>query len=388
MYSTTQSQKDWRHMFNPLYFIRYMLILLPAIGSMYLESYSSYGSFTFFALLLLFVVELRRSVLPSRYHSIALLVEIGFSAWLSYHFEGIMFLAFFSTLLSNVNVRSSRHKIFFIPIQFGALNLSLYGRPPLIWATADLMFITLALLLLYVSSTVQDKANVEVLYDELRRKHYELDEARVRLMDYAKQVEGMAQVEERNRISRDIHDDLGHKLIRLKMMMEAAIHILPTQQEKGMEMIHTVKDQLTESMELMRTTVRRLKPDERVVQSYSLEKLIEDFGKENGIRIRYEINGLPYPLYPSLEIILYRNAQEAITNAIRHGSATEVTIKVSYEPKQVIMQVFNNGILAESNSKGLGLSGMEERTKLVGGKLMIAAEDHFTITTLLPTGMK
>ncbi|MDF2649675.1 MAG: hypothetical protein K0Q73_5480 [Paenibacillus sp.] len=148
----------------------------------------------------------------------------------------------------------------------------------------------------------------------------------------------------------------------------------------------SVRDQLTESMELLRSTVRRLKPDKETLQTYSLERLIEGLTADKGISIEVMIQGMPYVLYPSLEFILYRNAQEAITNAIRHGSATQVLIQLTYEPKQITMCISNNGKLpTERSINGLGVSGMEERSKLIGGQLILSIEDRFTVTTVLPT---
>jgi two-component system NarL family sensor kinase len=371
---------------NLLVGIRYMLLLLPAIASMLLESYASYGRYTLYILLLLWLSELRRIVLPTRFHAILIVLEIGFGAWLSLTFQGVLFIVFYSTMISYLLVSSDRVRYLFLFLQLVLLHLSLSGRAPFIYVTADLLFITFALLLLHIRVTSKSMVEVEQLYDVLRRKHYELDAAKERLIDYARQVEDIAQVEERNRISRDIHDDLGHKLIRLKMMMEASIRILPHQQNKGMEMIHAVRDQLTESMEVLRATVRKLKPDEDTIQHYTLDKLIEDWAKDQGIHVHYESSGMPYPLYPSLEFILYRNAQEAITNAICHGAATEVQITLHFETKRIILYVSNNGsALSAATAKGLGISGMEERTKLVGGQLLITYEAPFTVTTILPT---
>jgi two-component system NarL family sensor kinase len=371
---------------NLLYVIRYLLLLLPSIGSMYVESYSSYGTFTLYSLLLLWLAELRRIVLPIRFHALLILLEIAFGAWLSSVYQGSLFLVFYSTLLSYWIHFSGRLRYLFIALQAVLLQIALSGRPAFVYVTADLLFVVLALLLLHIRMTAESKENVEHLYDSLRRKHYELDEAKERLIDYAKQVEDIAQVEERNRISRDIHDDLGHKLIRLKMMMEASIQILPHQKDKGMDMMLAVRDQLTESMELLRTTVRKLKPADEYLHNYTLDKLIDEWAKDKDISVHYESSGMPYALYPSLEFILYRNAQEAITNAVRHGSATEVQITLHYEAKRVVMHVRNNGSASRPNSsKGLGISGMEERTKLVGGQLLIAFEEPFTVSTLLPS---
>ncbi|MZQ81742.1 sensor histidine kinase [Paenibacillus sp. 5J-6] len=363
---------------------RYILILIPAISSMYLESYASNGTYVFFILLFFWVAELRRTIFKKSIGM--LLVEIGFSGWLCYTFDGLLFIIFYSTLLTYLPAFHRHIRLSFLGVQLIALNLSLQGQSSSYYVLANLLFFTLALLLRHMNQVAQNKVDIELLYDQLRRQHYELDEARMQLLDYARQVENIAQLDERNRISRDIHDDLGHQLIRLKMMMEAGLRIMPTHMSKGMEMLTSVRDQLTESMELLRSTVRKLKPDDDSMQSFTLDRLIEGLTKEKGIAIEVDIQGMPYVLYPSLAFILYRNAQEAITNAIRHGGATSVQIQLIYETKQITMSVSNNGqVPTGQTAKGLGMTGMEERSKLIGGQLLVTMDSRFTVTTVLPT---
>lgn len=365
-------------------FTRYTLILIPAIASMYLESYVSNGTYAFFILLFFWVAELRRTIFKKSVWM--LLVEIAFSGWLSYQYDGLLFILFYSTLLTYLNAFHRHIRYAFLGIQLVLLNLSLQGQPSSYYVIANLLLFAQSLILLHMRRVEQNKVDIELLYDQLRRQHYELDEARMQLLDYARQVENIAQLDERNRISRDIHDDLGHQLIRLKMMMEAALRILPTQMDKGMKMLTSVRDQLTDSMELLRSTVRRLKPDDDSMQTFTLSRLIEGLTKEKGISIEVDIQGIPYVMYPSLAFILYRNAQEAITNAIRHGGATAVQIQLIYETKQITMNVSNNGKTAAGKTiKGLGMTGMEERSKLIGGQLHVAIGKPFTVTTILPT---
>lgn len=364
---------------------RYLFILIPAIASMYLEDYSSDETYVFFVFLFIWIAELRRLAL--RKSVWMLLLEIGFTSWMTYTFDGLLFITFLSTLLTYLHTFHSHIRRSFIGLQVIVLNLSLHGQSGSHYIMANLFFLTLVLLLVHLHRIEQNKVDIELLYDQLRKQHYELDEARLQLLDYAKQVENIAQLDERNRISRDIHDDLGHQLIRLKMMMEAGLRIMPTQMDKGMEMLASVRDQLTDSMELLRSTVRNLKPDDDSMQTFTLSRLIEGLTKENGISVEVEVQGMPYVLYPSLAFILYRNAQEAITNAIRHGGATKVHIQLIYERKQITMSVSNNGSLPSVQSvKGLGMTGMDERSKVIGGQLIVKNNvSPFTVTTILPT---
>ncbi|KRE90497.1 hypothetical protein ASG89_09430 [Paenibacillus sp. Soil766] len=367
-----------------LHLTRYLLILIPAIASMYLENYASNDTYTLLVLLYFAMTEIRRTRFPHAFPM--LLIEIGSVGWMNYYCNGIWFIAFFSTLLTFGDHTTARTQFPVWLIQLLVLNLTLLNQPTSYYIIANLMYLALTLILFQLQQTKQNKEDVHLLFDQLRKQHYDLDEARLRLLDYARKVEHIAQTEERNRISHDLHDDLGHKLIRLKMMMEASLSILPIQPKKGTEMLGSVRDQLGESMELLRSTVRRLKPDEQSLHGYSLHKLIEGLKQENGIHIEMSIEGMPYDLYPSMEFILYRNAQEAITNAIRHGSATQVHLVLKFTPHQVSMAISNNGKRAsEPLVKGLGLTGMEERSKLIGGNLLIADEDLYTVTTVLPT---
>ncbi|CAH1204830.1 hypothetical protein PAECIP111891_02622 [Paenibacillus allorhizoplanae] len=370
-------------MINQLLLIRYLLLLVPAIASMYLVTYISNDTYALFVLLFIGLTEIRRTRFPNT--NWMLLLEIGCTGWMSYHFEGVWFLSFFSTLLTYVPKLNRQQQVGAILLQLLVLNFSLQNQSSMYFIVANVMFCTIAILFFQLQRMKKNKDDVELLYDQLRKQHYALDEARLQLMDYARKVENIAQTEERNRISHDLHDDLGHKLIRIKMMMEASLTILPSQPSKGTEMLRSVRDQLGESMELLRSTVRRLKPNKYSLQSYSLAKLIDELTRENAIDIELDIQGMPYELYPSLEYILYRNAQEAISNAIRHGAATYVQITLQYAANQVTMQVSNNGTRQmEPTVKGLGLSGMEERIKVIGGQLLISNEQHFTVTTILP----
>ncbi|WP_409341159.1 sensor histidine kinase [Paenibacillus sp. MBLB4367] len=368
-----------------LAWIRYLLVLFSFIATLILSPISAYAPFTIGLLSCLLLMRIREKLVNERLARLLLMPEAVMCFWLSHAYGGVLFLLFGSLLfpVSQWNNRTGRTAAMIV-LWLG-MNASITGGEPLAYLFANTLYGAFAFLLLHLRHMTAHRGELQHLYDELRRKHYELEEARKRIIEYAQKVENSAQIEERNRISRDLHDDLGHKLIRLKMMMEAGIQIFPTQPDKAMQMIHLVRDQLTDSMETLRATVRNMKPAEADSRNYSLDKLIDDLGQDSGIRVRYSYEGMPFPLYPSCEVTLYRNAQEAITNAIRHGGATEVDIHVRFDPKQIAMTVANNGSVPKSiGDIGLGISGMEERARLLGGELKLQLGDRFTATTVIP----
>lgn len=366
--------------------LRYGLIIFPAIGSALLSTIPSHGLYTFYLLLFLWFAQIRDKWLLNRSPLLYIVIETAFAGWLCYLFsDGVLYLLIFSTLLSCFPLKNNHLRMLVPLIQSVVLIGSVWNQGTSMMLVTTMLYAACAILLFHGQSVSSGKVEVEQVYNQLRQKHYELEEARVRVVEYAKKVGDLAQIEERNRISGDIHDELGHKLIRLKMMMEAVIRIMDSQPEKGMEMIRQVRDQLTDSMETLRTTVRRLKPTEETSKKYTLTSLIDDLASNSSITVSFHSIGRPYPLYPSEEIVLYRNAQEAVTNAMRHGQASTVHIELSYGYKELVMQISNNGTVPEFLSPmGVGMKGMEERTQLLGGQLLVERGEQYTITTILP----
>ncbi|GIP35419.1 sensor histidine kinase [Paenibacillus sp. J2TS4] len=373
----------------PLTWLRYSFIATAALGTLFIGQIrpDTYAVFTFWALLLLWIAQLAGKW-KQGFH-LLLLLELAVSVWLNERYGGLYFLTFFATLILLVQAGrpSTWPRLLAVGLCWTALAISLEERSITLIAGTHILFGAFAILLHGLASTSGKKQEVEQLYDELRRKHYELEEARSRLVDYARKVQLFSQMEERNRISHDLHDDLGHSITRLKMMMEAAIRLSGPQPDKSAELMNQVRDQLGESMEALRRTVRKLQPNEQIRSQYSLHKFLDEASAYFGLPVRLETSGIPYSLYPSVEFALYRNTQEAITNAIRHGDARSIDIRMHYEPQQIMLSVSNDGKLPEENpqkQRGLGISGMEERVKLLGGELLVESGPPFTVTTILP----
>ncbi|HEY4429405.1 MAG TPA: sensor histidine kinase [Paenibacillus sp.] len=377
-------------MTRELTLLRYLLIIIPACISIYIYPYADYGIFTLHILMLLFLVVMV-SKLPRSFHALISIVEILFTAWLCYQFGSIMIFPAISALFYYSRLQPQAVPLVFTVVHLITLNIALRDSPPLIITFINITFLLIAYLNELLQRTGRGRENTLHLYDELRKKHFELDEARNRLLEFNAQVEDAAESKERVRISRQLHDDIGHRLIRIKMMMEAALQTLPTSPESGMQMMGLIRDQLSASMDDMRSAVKRINYTPQLEGAYALDRLLEETGRDTGIETSYQVHGIPYPLYPSIQVILYKNAREAITNALRHGKATAIGIRIDFNETGVTMEVSNNGTLPESNkltklpgSGGVGMKGMLERTHLIGGTLELRQEPQFTIVTQLP----
>lgn len=377
-------------MARELNLLRYGLIILPACITMYIYEYVDYGIYTFHILSLLLLVALSMK-LPKSITVLLSGVEVLFTAWLGYRYGSLMIFPAISALLFYSGFQPRSIPLVYASVHLLALNVAFRDSPLLIRSYINITFLVILFLSELLQRVGKGSKDTLFLYDELRKKHFELDEARNRLLEFSSQVENAAQSEERVRISRQLHDDIGHRLIRAKMMMEAALRTLPNSPETGMQMMNQIRDQLAASMDDLRSAVRRINYAPQLEGAYALDRLLEETGRDTGIETSYQVHGIPFPLYPSVQVVLYRNAREAITNALHHGKATLISITVDYCEAEIRMEVSNNGILPEvsqpinlQKNSGMGLKGMSERTQLIGGALEFRQEPQFTIVTRLP----
>lgn len=377
-------------MIRELTFLRYGLIIIPAFISMYIYEYVDYGIYTLQILLLLFLIVMVAR-LPRSVHALISIAEILLTAWLCYQYGSVMIFPAFSALLQYSRLQPKGMTYVLTGLHLVVLNVAFQNSSQLILTYINLTF----LLVVYLNSLLlragQGRDDTLHLYDALRKKHFELEEARSRLLEFSAQVEDAAQSKERTRIARQLHDDIGHRLIRIKMMMEAALQMLPLAPDKGIQMMEQIRDQLSASMDDMRSAVTRINYTPKHEGAYALDRLLEETGRDTGIETSYDVHGAPYPLYPSIQVILYKNAREAITNALRHGKATAIWIHVDYKRDEIRMEVSNNGRSPEGNklakllaSGGEGMKGMSERTQLVGGTLELEQKPYFAVVTRLP----
>ncbi|ETT50013.1 sensor histidine kinase [Paenibacillus sp. FSL P4-0338] len=377
-------------MTRELILLRYSLLIIPAILSIQVYEFADYDGFTLHFMLLMLLVIL--GARPSR--SLATLtegMELILTAWLCYEYGPLMVFPALSAVISYTRRQPKNTALTFFCIHLALLNAALLHTAPAVLVFTNLTFLLCAGLNLLLLRAGRVRTDTLFLYDELRKKHFELEEARARLLQFTSHIEVAAQADERVRIARQLHDDIGHRLIRVKMMTEAAIHTLPAAPESGLQMMNQIRDQLSGSMDDMRTALKRINHTPQLEGAHALDRLLEEVGRDTGIATTYTVQGIPYPLYPSLQVVLYTNAREAITNALRHGQASSVWVEVTYTEHEVRMETGNNGKLPEADplgrlpgSSGMGLTGMSERCAMLGGTLELRLQPQFTVITRLP----
>ena len=157
----------------------------------------------------------------------------------------------------------------------------------------------------------------QALLDELQQAHEQLQE-------YALRAEEMAVVEERNRLAREMHDTLGHRLTVASVQLEAAQRLCPTDAERAAGLVGTVREQVREALGELRGTVATLRsPVEADLQLRSaLRRLMDHFEEATGLTIHRVLPDEMPPLPDAHRLALYRAAQEALTNVQKHAEAS------------------------------------------------------------------
>jgi signal transduction histidine kinase len=181
---------------------------------------------------------------------------------------------------------------------------------------------------------------------------------------------------ERRRIGFDLHDDLGQKLTGMAMMMKGLERRLAMESHACVEdagKIHALMhDVIQHTHDLARQfSSLDVKGDDLATV---LKGLAASVGKLFGIKCDFSVKGAPPGLPHNSTVQLYKIAQEAVSNAIKHGKASEVLLLLSCDEKQLVMTVKNNGVAftpPSANSTRMGLRIMRYRANTIDAELEI-----------------
>jgi two-component system, NarL family, sensor histidine kinase UhpB len=197
----------------------------------------------------------------------------------------------------------------------------------------------------------------------------------------------VAQESERARIARELHDEVGQTLTAVALRAERAAVETETQSKALAEIAETV----LRSLEDVHRIGRELRPEalDDLGLVNALIALCSRLGEQSGVRISRDLAGHLPALSQDVELAIYRVAQEALTNALRHADAREVTVSLKPVGDGVVLRVRDDGRgLSEITRQG-GLTGMRERAMLVGATLEVLSQPpagtEIILTVVAPT---
>jgi signal transduction histidine kinase len=208
-------------------------------------------------------------------------------------------------------------------------------------------------------------------FEHLNTSHHDLSEAHAQLQNYSKQVEEMTTIRERNRISREIHDTVGHKMTALLVQLELSKALLKLDTHKAEETIGVCENLAREALQEIRLSVRTLHQEEDEYLPFipAIRKLLADFYQTTALESAFELSGDPAMVPSSLQPTIIRTIQESLTNAKRHGNANSFLLKMNCTSEAITMVTKDNGIGVQLIEPGFGLINMKERIEEHGGSV-------------------
>ena len=184
--------------------------------------------------------------------------------------------------------------------------------------------------------------------------------------------------EERERIAQKLHDDLGHTITGSIMQLEAADLLFGEDPERARGIIERVSRTLKEGLAAIRLNLRTIKPEPARLGLQRLRGLLDDFeavyGRETSLTIDGDIQGIPAAVWRVIE----ENLQEALTNTLKHGTGTAFRCSISVMNRMYKAELRDNGSPPAGYRRGMGLEGMEARTREAGGTLIIDTSQGFS----------
>jgi len=216
----------------------------------------------------------------------------------------------------------------------------------------------------------------------------ELRESRAQLAELSSHLES-AKEEERERIARDIHDELGGTLVAIKIEAALLSSKLPTDPLQLRKRVRGIEGLIDEAISTAGRVARELRPG--ILKDFGLAAAIEcqadDFSQRVGLNC--DTAGIDHEVDPDekTSLALFRIFQEALTNVAKHAQATRVGIRLSIGGRSLILEIADNGrgITTEdmNKPKSFGLRGIHERMRELGGSLELARNSPFGTRVLL-----
>ncbi len=226
----------------------------------------------------------------------------------------------------------------------------------------------------------EDRRKSEQLLEELRDAHR-------KLQAYAAQAEELAVAEERNRLAREMHDALGHRLTVAVVQLEGAQRLIPSEPARAAKMVGAMREELKAALGDLRRTVAALRsgPEADVPLAEALSRLAHSFERATGVRVSLSLPSEMPALPEAYRLAIYRAAQEGLTNVQRHAAAENAWLSLQQKDGEVTLDVVDDGrgVPAEA---GHPLRGLRERAAELQGEVRLSnrAEGGARLTLQLP----
>jgi signal transduction histidine kinase len=202
--------------------------------------------------------------------------------------------------------------------------------------------------------------------------------------------------EERVRIARDLHDTVAHNISAINIQAKTALHLMDREPDQVRDALSTIHDMSKQALVELRSILNVLRDVDGTAPrrpAPGLDQLpaLLATTKAAGVQAVLREAGDKRPLPSEVSLAAYRIIQEALTNAARHSGGDHADVMLVYRPDDLLIEVADNGTVRPpipGNGTGVGVTGMTERARALGGSLSVTAHEAggVVIRARLPTG--
>ena len=356
------------------FLIRYGLLITALV------EWALYHSVNAYHLLLFLVIVI---VAQLDYYSIqypwAILAQ-GMAVLAFCYFTGNIFISLMLLLCFEISFRFSSIHAIILQVMISLVVIVLGIKQQQWWAIPVMIF---GNVLFYYGAHLVLKLNEQE--NLLKEQENQLFEQKKELQQAQYTMGTMKELytlQERNRISREIHDSVGHSLSTIIIQLGAISKLSEVISPQVSQMSAQLREFAVKGLQEVRTVVHDLKPEQLTKQqlNVALEEFIYETKQHSGVEFVFRQNKPTIQLSKEQELTIFRGVQEATTNAIRHGKATKITLLMMYSANELIVTIMDNGVGSSAISLEGGLKALEERLHEQQAQLEIKnTEQGFTV---------
>lgn len=282
-----------------------------------------------------------------------------------------LFLAFF---IGNIRSRAGFITLYTIHLvsSIGTINYGFVTKNPLLVTQFPFVLISLIAVILLPVSTYN------------RNKQEQLQE---QLEDANKRISDLVKLEERQRIARDLHDTLGQKLSLIGLKSDLAGKLMRLHPDKAQVELDDVRRTARSALKEVREMVTTMRGTRLEDEMFRIQQILK------AAQIEFILEGDPKLTEISLlnENVISMCLKEAVTNVVKHSSATICSVSIDATRAELVVTVSDNGVgmfKDRGHARGNGLRGMKERLEFVNGSLEISCNSGSTLMMKVPNIVK
>lgn len=214
-----------------------------------------------------------------------------------------------------------------------------------------------------------------------------IEEKNENLEYYSKKIEELTIKEERNRVSQDLHDTVGHIFTSVITSLDALPFLYRADKLEAEKSIKEISDLARDGLHDVRMTIHKMSPEPHQTLIESVQELIIDFMKHTSTDIKLIVEGEATKVGERVKFAIIRCIQEGLTNAKKHGQANIINVTISFNQEGLILLIEDNGMGFSELHLGFGLQSMKDRISALAGTVEFYSKLNagMRITCHIPT---